>query len=512
MDEERGRRVTAAFSEFFAQPPPGDVSYQAGDGAGRPDQPDPGAAAVALFHQVARSVPAYRDFLARNGADPAAVRTLADFQRLPLTTKENYQRRYPLPQLCRDGRLEDCDMIAVSSGSTGQPAYWPRFLTDELAVAARFEQVFYNNFAADRRRTLAVVCFPLGTWVGGLYTAACCRHLAAKGYPITIVAPGNNVDEILRVVPGLAPEFDQTVLLGYPPFLKGVIDTGRARGLDWSPYRIKLVLAGEVFSEEWRDLVAERAGMPRPAYDSAALYGTADAGVLGNETALSVTIRRFLAAHPQAAHALFGESRLPTLVQYDPFRRFFEAREGTLLFSGDSGVPLIRYHIADEGGVVGYDDMLAFCAEHGFDPLAAGLDRGAHEMPFVYVFGRSHFTVSYFGANIYPENVAVGLEQPEVSGWVTGKFVLEVLEDADRDRYLAVTVELAPGERGTPERGRLAADTILAQLGRLNSEFAHYVPAGRQAPQVRLLPTGDPDYFPPGVKHRYTRGPGQPLR
>ena len=512
MDEERGRRVTAAFSEFFAQPPPGDVSYQAGDGAGRPDQPDPGAAAVALFHQVARSVPAYRDFLARNGADPAAVRTLADFQRLPLTTKENYQRRYPLPQLCRDGRLEDCDMIAVSSGSTGQPAYWPRFLTDELAVAARFEQVFYDNFAADRRRTLAVVCFPLGTWVGGLYTAACCRHLAAKGYPITIVAPGNNVDEILRVVPGLAPEFDQTVLLGYPPFLKGVIDTGRARGLDWSPYRIKLVLAGEVFSEEWRDLVAERAGMPRPAYDSAALYGTADAGVLGNETALSVTIRRFLAAHPQAAHALFGESRLPTLVQYDPFRRFFEAREGTLLFSGVSGVPLIRYHIADEGGVVGYDDMLAFCAEHGFDPLAAGLDRGAHEMPFVYVFGRSHFTVSYFGANIYPENVAVGLEQPEVSGWVTGKFVLEVLEDADRDRYLAVTVELAPGERGTPERARLAAEVILAQLGRLNSEFAHYVPAGRQAPQVRLLPTGDPDYFPPGVKHRYTRGPGQPLR
>jgi phenylacetate-CoA ligase len=517
MDEERGRRVTAAFSEFFAQPP-GDASYHTGDSfhpdsaerADRADRTDPGAAAVALFHQVAGSVPAYRDFLARNGADPAAVRTLADFQRLPMTTKENYQRRYPLPQLCRDGRLEGCDMIAVSSGSTGQPAYWPRFLTDELAVAARFEQVFYDSFAADRQRTLAVVCFPLGTWVGGLYTTACCRHLAAKGYPITVVAPGNDADEILRVVPGLAPEFDQTVLLGYPPFLKGVIDTGRARGLDWSPYAIKLVLAGEVFSEEWRDLVAERAGMRRPAYDSATLYGTADAGVLGNETALSVTIRRFLAAHPQAAHALFGESRLPTLVQYDPFHRFFEAREGTLLFSGDSGVPLIRYHIADEGGVLGYDDMLAFCAEYGFDPLAAGLDRGVHRVPFAYVFGRSHFMVSYFGANIYPENVTVGLEQPEVSGWVTGKFVLEVLEDADHDRYLAVTVELAPRESATPERAQLAADAVLAQLRRLNSEFAHYVPEGRQAPQVRLLPTGDPDYFPPGVKHRYTRSSRQP--
>jgi phenylacetate-CoA ligase len=275
MDEDRGRRVTAAFSEFFAQPPPGDAAYQTGnpvrpggERTGRPGHADPGAAAVALFHQVADSVPAYRDFLASNSTDPAAVRTLADFQRLPLTTKENYQRRYPLPQLCRDGRLEGCDMIAVSSGSTGQPAYWPRFLTDELAVAARFEQVFRDSFAADRQRTLAVVCFPLGTWVGGLYTAACCRHLAAKGYPITVVAPGNDVDEILRVVPGLAPEFDQTVLLGYPPFLKGVIDTGRARGLDWSPCGIKLVLAGEVFSEEWRDLVAERAGMRRPACSS----------------------------------------------------------------------------------------------------------------------------------------------------------------------------------------------------------------------------------------------------
>jgi phenylacetate-CoA ligase len=26
-------------------------------------------------------------------------------------------------------------------------------------------------------------------------------------------------------------------------------------------------------------------------------------------------------------------------------------------------------------------------------------------------------------------------------------------------------------------------------------------------PQITLLPAGDPDYFPRGVKHRYTRGP-----
>ena len=448
--------------------------------------------AVAFFQDVAASVPAYRKFLADAQIDPAAIRSAEDFRRLPMTSKGNYQNRYPLPELCRGGRLDGCDMIAVSSGSSGQPTIWPRSLVDELQIAERFEQVF-RTFQADSRSTLAVVCFPLGTWVGGLFTTACVRHLAAKGFPVTTVAPGNNKAEILRVVPELAPHFDQVVLLGYPPFVKDVIDSGAG----WAGHRIKMVFAGEVFSEEWRDLVASRAGVADPVSDMASLYGTADAGVLGNETPKSVSIRRFLAGRPELARDLFGESRLPTLVQYDPASRYFEAHEGTLLFSGDNGVPLIRYHIADEGGLVPHDDMARFCARNGFTP-APGPD-----LPFVYVFGRSLFTVSFFGANIYPENVTVGLEQPGISEWVTGKFVLETYEDTDRDRQLRITVELAPGRDG---EASLLAAAIRDQLLRLNSEFAHYVPAERQLPEVVLRPAGDPEYFPVGVKHRYTRG------
>jgi phenylacetate-CoA ligase len=270
-------------------------------------------------------------------------------------------------------------------------------------------------------------------------------------------------------------------------------------------------MAGEVFSEEWRSLVGERMGSHNPYYDSASLYGTADAGVLANETPLSICIRRFLARHPEAARALFGESRLPTLAQYDPLSRFFEVQERTLLFSGDNGIPLIRYNILDTGGTVPYDAMLAFLAEHGFDPLAELRkhgERGMRPLPFVYVFGRSDFTVSYFGANIYPENVAVGLEQPAVSAWVTGKFVLEVKEDADRNRFLAIAVELAPGVEGDQERQQAIAESIMAQLLRLNSEFANYVPAEYRMPRVTLKPMGDAEYFPVGVKHRYTRKTG----
>lgn len=505
MLEEKTERALAALREFLTTPLDGLL----GDpGVERAEQQ-----ALALFHEVVATVPAYAAFVRDHGIDAGEIHTIADFRRLPFTTKENYVQRYPLEERCRGGRLDGCDMVAVSSGSTGEPTVWPRFLSDELAVATRFEQVFHDSFGADARSTLAVVCFPLGTWVGGMYTASCLRYLAAKGYPVTVVTPGNNKDEILRVVRALGPpNFEQVVLLGYPPFVKDVVDTGRARGVDWPRYRVRLVLAGEVFSEEWRTLVGERTGAGRPCYDSASLYGTADAGVLGVETPLSVCIRRFLAAEPGAAGALFGDVRLPTLVQYDPASRFFETDDGTLLFSGDNGVPLVRYHIADEGGVLTHDDLLGFLGARGFDPLAALRaegERGVRALPFVFVFGRSHFTVSYFGANVYPENVTVGLEQPPVSDWVTGKFVLASREDADRNRYLSVVVELAPGAAASTEKEQAIAESIVAELLRLNSEFASYVPHEHRMPRVVLAPAGDPEYFPVGVKHRYTRGPAR---
>jgi phenylacetate-CoA ligase len=499
MRREQTRRVTAAL-EAFLHTPLDEVLE-------RHLREDPREAAVAHFHAVAASVPAYPSFLVERGVDPVLVRTFDDLRRVPVTTKDNYVRRHPLADLCRGGRLSACDMIAVSSGSTGEPALWPRFVTDEYAVARRFEQVFLDSFQADQKSTLAVVCFALGSWVGGMFTASCCRHLATRGYPVTVITPGSNKEEILRVLGALGPAFDQVVLLGYPPFLKDVIDTGLARGVEWPELHVKLVTAGEVFSEAWRTLVGERIGSTAPCYDSASLYGTADGGVLGNETPLSVAIRRFLAERPEAARSIFGEARLPTLVQYDPMSRFFEAEGGALLFSGDGGVPLVRYGILDTGGVIPYEAMLEKMQGFGFDPLAALDPRrgGARPLPFVYVFGRSDFTVSYFGANVFPENVTVGLEQDGVKEWVTGKFVMEVKHDPDEDEHLSVVVELAVGQTASEAR-RLAAEASMeAQLCRLNSEYANYVPAAYRTPRVTLAPAGDPAYFPAGVKHRYAR-------
>jgi len=463
---------------------------------------------LALFRSAVDDVPAYGEFLRTRAVDPGRIASLSDFRRVPRMTKADYHHVFPTAARCRGGTLDSADFFAVSSGSTGEPTFWPRAARDEIGTAERFEQVLRHGFGAERRRTLGVVCFALGSWVGGMYTTFACRHVAAKGYALTLVTPGNQRAEILRVVRALAPEYDQVVLFGYPPFLKDTIDAGRADGLDWSRHELRLVVAGEVFSEEWRSLVCARAGIRDPRRHVASLYGTADGGVLANETPLSVQIRRFLADHPDAARELFGESRLPTLCQYDPCHRYFEGEAGALLFSGDGHVPLLRYDMLDRGGVLPYDALLSRLAELGHDPFdALGIPAPAlARLPFVYVFGRSYFAVSYYGANVYPENVSVGLEQRALAPFVTGKFVLEVAHDADQNAELRVAVELAPGVEPRTELAAAVADSVRAELERLNSEFVNYVPDARRTPLVRLLPLADPEYFPLGVKHRYTRG------
>ena len=61
--------------------------------------------------------------------------------------------------------------------------------------------------------------------------------------------------------------------------------------------------------------------------------------------------------------------------------------------------------------------MMHFLADWKFDPVKELGDhgwRGVHRLPFVFVFGRSNFTVSYFGAQRLSREHQRRPEQPEV--------------------------------------------------------------------------------------------------
>ena len=131
----------------------------------------------------------------------------------------------------------------------------------------------------------------------------------------------------------------------------------------------------------------------------------------------------------------------------------------------------------------------------------------ARRCPFVYVFGRSHFAVSYYGANVYPENVTVGLEQPADQRLGHRQVRARGAQATPTaTRTCPSRSSSRPAQTADAARERVLAESIRAQLQRLNSEFAA-LRAGRAPAAGGHAAAGRrPGYFPVGVKHRYTRG------
>ena len=453
---------------------------------------------------------------------PAYAKMYSQFKEsLPFLTKENFVNVYDMKSRCKDGLLSGLEMIHSSSGSSNAkgPTYWGRNVQDELSIAVRFEQIFLDSFDAHEKDTLAINAFPMGRWVGGLFTSFCTRYVSQKGYRITQVTPGNNIQEIIKVASDLHGMFDQTIVLGYPPFVKMVIDEQFRKSQDfWKPYNLGFVFAGEVFSEEWRMLLAKRANVSQPERQIVSIYGTADAGVIASESILSAKIRAFLARNPEISKELFGLDRIPSLMQYDPQTRFLEKRpddqtlaittvpwkhlsESNEIAASRMCMPLIRYGIGDDGGIMSFQDMIEFVERKGMNLNLN--DFNYRTLPFVWVFGRKFWTISLYGANVYVENIMVGLEAPEISEIVTGKFVLALKSDLD-DCRLLIRIELCPGVSfKDQENEHRIAVLIRDQIKRLNSEYNHYVPEEKQLPEIIFHQYGNDIYFKQGVKHKY---------
>ena len=213
--------------------------------------------AVRVFHEAAERVPAYKNFLKEHKVDHIKIKNFLDFTKLPSINKENYLKKYPLQELSWDGNLHAAQMIAVSSGSSGKPFFWPRGPITELETTYLFEQILCNFFGASSKSTLFVNAFAMGMYVGGPLTLNAVLRIAQKGYPITIVTPGYALEEILRVVAELGPQHEQVIMASYPPFAKDIIDEGIERGINWGKLNMKFLLAGEGYNESWRDHIAE---------------------------------------------------------------------------------------------------------------------------------------------------------------------------------------------------------------------------------------------------------------
>jgi|SRR3989344_5777057 len=470
--------------------------------------------AMALFHEMSARVPAYKDFLKKHKVDPTKIRTVKDFAQLPTVNKDNYLRKYPREALCWDGEFKNKSWtVSTTSGSTGRPYYFPRENSQDWQYAMMAELYLRANFDIAKLSTLYIVAFPMGAWIGGVFTYEAIKIIAERGgYNLSVITPGIHKQEIIEAVKQLGGDFDQILIGSYAPFLKDILDDGKEAEINWHDYKLGFIFSAEGFNELFRDYVIKKTGLTNPYKDTLNHYGTVDMGTMSHETPLSVMLRRDATADPGLFKLLFPhDDKLPTLTQYNPSLFYFEEDSGNLYCSAYSGLPLVRYDLKDSGGVLKLEQVKKRLAGYGYD-LAGAVKKARigdtiWNLPFVYVYERNDFSVSFYAFQIYPETIRRALQAEELERFLTGKFTMTVRYDDSGQQRLEIHVELRPKQ---PESELLRSRTrryIVDALLNESSEYreTHVMYGKRVHPDIIFWQYEDSQHFKPGAKQKWVK-------
>ncbi len=467
--------------------------------------------ALSLFHQAARRVPAYKDFLKRHKVSPEKIKHFKDFQYIPPVSKKNYLQQYPLQKLCWDGSLNKPFVFTSTSGSTGEPFYFLR--SNDLDWESSIFHEFFLKATSERmnKSTLVIVGFGMGVWIAGLITYKAFELASQRGnYPVSIITTGINKAEIIKALRRLSPSFHQTVLVGYPPFIKDVLDEAEASGMNLKKLNLRLLFAAEAFTENFRDYVAKKAHVKDPYFDTLNIYGSADIGTMGYETPTSILIRRLALKERNVFEDIFSKiKKTPTLAQYNPLFIKFEAPNGEILLTGDSAVPLVRYSIGDHGGIYEFSEIMDKFKIHGIDfekeAKKAKISDHLQKLPFVYIYERMDFSITIYGLQIYPEVVKEALLRKSINQYLTGKLTMFTRFDRSQDQYWELNLELRPGKKLTKQLEKKILTVIIEDMKDKNSEFRElYRHVGERAlPHLVFWPAEHSRYFKPGIKQKW---------
>jgi phenylacetate-CoA ligase len=431
-----------------------------------------------LSNFVLKNVPAYKKYLNEQGVFIDEIESIDQFKKLPLINKTNYILNYSLKDLIPEGYLKNITTFSSTSGSSGKRCYLPRGEEQDLLYEYIAELLLKNQFKLEGKSTLCLLGFGLGIWIGGIFTYKVFNSLAQKGYPIAVAPIGPNKDLFLDMIQEVGSDFDQIFLLGYPPFLKDIIDESLRLGIDLKKHDIKILTATEAFSEEYRDYLVEKTGI-NPLLDIVSIYGTAEIGTMAHETPLAILIRKLAIKDPNIFKMLFPDaSQLPTLAQYYPDIIYFEEEKGELIASGfGSSYPLLRYQFFDKGGVISFQEMISKFTEIGIDLLdeasKAGISDTVLKIPFVYVYERSDFVLTIYGINIYPVYIRNALLDSKVEKYVTGKFSMIKKQRENFNQYLEINIELKNEVAGSKEIENIVAEVIFDSFYSESTEFRY---------------------------------------
>jgi phenylacetate-CoA ligase len=271
------------------------------------------------------------------------------------------------------------------------------------------------------------------------------------------------------------------------------------------------MFAAESFSEKFRDYLGKKASIKNIYRDTLNVYGSADAGAMAWETGISILIKRVLSKDKKLYEDFFPSiSRMPTLAQYNPHFITFESANGSVVLSALNALPLVRYAIGDQGGVISFNEIKKKFEKHGYDIKSLAKKAGIFsipELPFVYIYERSDLSTKFYGAIVFPEYVKAALERKEIEYLTTGKFTMFIRHDKKHNQSLEVNIELKKNiqiKKGTEKK---VQNLIFQELIERSAECKNNAKllGDKMKPKVIFWPNGDPLYFKAGVKQKWVK-------
>ena len=326
--------------------------------------------------RVYTNVPYYRGVFDKARIKPDDIRSLADLERLPFTTKQDMRDSYPYALFAAP--MEEIVRIHASSGTTGKPTVvgytqkdidtWTELMARSFVAAGVHKGDIIHN------------AYGYGLFTGGLGAHYGAERLGASVIPIS---GGNTKRQIM-----IMQDFGSTVLTCTPSYSLFMAEEAKIEGVEFKNLKLRVGIFGaEPWSEAMRAEIEEKLNLA--AID---IYGLSE--IMGPGVAIECI---------EANHGLhiWEDHFIPEIIDPDTGRRIPDGEKGELVITTitKQGIPLIRYRTRD---ITSITHETCIC--------------GRTHARIARMSGRSDDMLIVRGVNVFPsqiESILVGIEGVE---------------------------------------------------------------------------------------------------
>ena len=422
------------------------------------------ARAYSEFIKAKKRVPAYKSFLkAHNFSKPSFSGLVPNIHEIPEIDKENYIKKFSIDARCVAGKIPTKNIIIdESSGSSGTATNWVRGLKERKRNAKMIE--FGMRTLVGKEPLFIINAFALGPWATGVNVTMSCVSFSK------LKSLGPEKEKIENTLKQFGKNHNY-VIMGYPPFLKYLVDTSE---IEWDKFNIAFIFGGESMSEGMRDYLF-RKGIKK-VYSS---LGASDLELnISAENDFTISLRRLLRSNQSLQSKILKHNgALPMIFQYNPTDFLIESSEtGELIVTigrPDYIAPKIRYNIHDRGHTLSLKDLYSILKS-----LNISLDilaKPQTDLPLLLHYGRADMTVSFFGANISPTDFnEVIYSIPELSE-IVNSYNLSINEDKEGTKKLIISLEVQKGETTELVDLEKIQATFFENLSKINQDFREVI-------------------------------------